>query len=260
MSRNIYRYEKKRLESFDSWPVKYIKSEDLAKSGFYYTGISDIVRCFDCRIEIKHWKEHDDPTYEHRRWSERCRMVREITCGNVPLELNNDVKTIETRSRCSDVCGIAESFANIKINAKCQLPSIDVCGITESFANIKMNYKYQLPNSSEIAIYPQYKNLQDRQSSFEEWPISLKSLKTQLAYTGFFYTQKGDVTICFHCGLVLKDWYIHDTPINEHAKWFDKCKYLTTLKNCDSLVNLFVICIHIWFFCLVYNFILFLEC
>ncbi|ABC74895.1 inhibitor of apoptosis [Neodiprion abietis nucleopolyhedrovirus] len=196
MSKAIYRYEQKRLDSFDSWPVKYLNPLYLAKTGFYYTGIADNVRCFDCRIEINNWEKNDDPVYEHRRWSERCRMVRGIMCGNVPLKSSDKIKNIKT------------------------IPySNDVCGITESFANIEINTKYQLPSNSETAIYPQYKNLQNRQSSFEEWPKSLKSLKTQLAYTGFFYTQKGDVTICFHCGLVLKDWYIHDTPMNEHLKW-----------------------------------------
>ena len=40
--------ESMRLRSFLNWPLDFIRPQDLAKSGFIYTGRRDCVRCVFC--------------------------------------------------------------------------------------------------------------------------------------------------------------------------------------------------------------------
>ena len=66
-----------RLDSFTDWfhwqkPTK----EELAKSGFYYVGISDKVKCFDCGVGLCNWRKEDSAYYEHRLYSTRCSFVQ----------------------------------------------------------------------------------------------------------------------------------------------------------------------------------------
>lgn len=47
MSANL-KEEAKRLRTFINWPNTRIHPKDLAKAGFYYTGVQDCVRCIFC--------------------------------------------------------------------------------------------------------------------------------------------------------------------------------------------------------------------
>jgi baculoviral IAP repeat-containing protein 7/8 len=42
---------------------------------------------------------------------------------------------------------------------------------------------------------------------------------------------KGDQTICYHCGVGLKDWVETDDPWVEHALWSSKCTYVLQRKG-----------------------------
>ncbi|KAK9695253.1 Inhibitor of Apoptosis domain [Popillia japonica] len=73
--------------------------------------------------------------------------------------------------------------------------------------------------------------LNKRVESFKDWPISMKQKPKDLASAGFFYTGSGDQTICFHCGIGLKDWQESDEPWEEHAMWSSKCLFLRLQKG-----------------------------
>jgi hypothetical protein len=52
-----HRYEKNRLISFldANWWAP-VDPGDLAKFGFYWTGIADVGRCTFCRLEVRGWE------------------------------------------------------------------------------------------------------------------------------------------------------------------------------------------------------------
>ena len=45
------------------------------------------------------------------------------------------------------------------------------------------------------------------------------------------HTGNGDMTICFHCGVGLKDWRAEDDPWSEHAYWSPFCVYVRFLRG-----------------------------
>ena len=73
--------EMKRLETFNTWPVPFISTEDLANSGFMYLGEDDKVRCVSGDIVVHSWEEDDIPDEEHQKLSPNC-----------PLFMSKDTK------------------------------------------------------------------------------------------------------------------------------------------------------------------------
>lgn len=87
--------------------------------------------------------------------------------------------------------------------------------------------------------YPNYAVFENRLLTFSEWPTSMKQKPRDLADAGFFYTGKGDQTICFHCGGGLKNWEENDDPWEQHALWFSKCNYLLLKKSPEFVKTVF---------------------
>ncbi|AAC97724.1 ORF MSV248 putative inhibitor of apoptosis protein (IAP), similar to Orgyia pseudotsugata NPV GB:U75930 [Melanoplus sanguinipes entomopoxvirus] len=75
-------------------------------------------------------------------------------------------------------------------------------------------------------LYPYYITLQSRINSYENWPISLFFKINRLCEAGFFYTNIGDITVCFNCGLKIKNWLYYNDPWIEHSKWSPNCNYI----------------------------------
>lgn len=77
-------------------------------------------------------------------------------------------------------------------------------------------------------LYPEYTGYQARLKTFKNsWPRYLRGPKIEdLARSGLFYSQIGDKTVCFHCGIGLKAWEPNDCAYKEHACFSPHCKYI----------------------------------
>jgi len=68
-----------RVDSFKEWPATLSQQPpDLAKAGFYYFGIKDMVKCFFCNGGLKNWDHNDDPFEDHVRWFPKCQFIRQL--------------------------------------------------------------------------------------------------------------------------------------------------------------------------------------
>ncbi|XP_061927096.1 death-associated inhibitor of apoptosis 1-like isoform X2 [Apis cerana] len=214
-----YHFEEARLQSFKNWPVSYIKPEKLAAAGFYYTGECDKVRCFECQVEICQWVQGDIPMVDHQRWSARCRFICKINCGNVPIGIDSNT-IVQPRSSNDLEHRLTSGVDNYNFSTELQLPSI----AKPNCLNLKEPKK---------PVHPEYASYDARLNTFSTWPKFMLQTKEQLADAGFYYTGKGDQTICYYCGCGLKDWEREDNPWEQHAKWFSKCYYLLMIKGQD---------------------------
>ena len=76
---SYYGSEQQRLCSFRNWPSwAGLRLEDLAREGFYYTGIRDEVKCFSCGVLLRLWKPEDQIRLRHNRYSPRCAFVKRL--------------------------------------------------------------------------------------------------------------------------------------------------------------------------------------
>lgn len=66
-----------RIRSFDrGWPIILAsKTSDLAKEGFFYTGVGDKVECFACGGDLNNWKPDDDVHNLHKLICPRCPLL-----------------------------------------------------------------------------------------------------------------------------------------------------------------------------------------
>ena len=70
-----------RLATFETWPATIGASQQpaqLARAGFYFFGIKDMVKCFFCNGGLKNWDANDDPFEDHVRWFPRCQFIRQF--------------------------------------------------------------------------------------------------------------------------------------------------------------------------------------
>ena len=71
---NFNNYDE-RMNTFQNWPSKLVKPEELATDGFAYKGIDDLTACVYCGLEIDEWEEGDSPTKLHRESSPFCPAI-----------------------------------------------------------------------------------------------------------------------------------------------------------------------------------------
>ena len=82
--------EEIRRETFHNWPVEFIDKKDLAASGFYFTGVKDIVCCAFCHVQLGQWEPEDIVSEEHKRWSPACPFINKLNVCNKPVASNNE--------------------------------------------------------------------------------------------------------------------------------------------------------------------------
>lgn len=77
--------EANRLMTFNSssWPHKFISPSILAKSGLYFIGPYDRVKCHFCKVVIVDWEENDDAIEEHKKWSPCCAFLKRRETNNI---------------------------------------------------------------------------------------------------------------------------------------------------------------------------------
>ncbi|XP_058846965.1 baculoviral IAP repeat-containing protein 7-B-like isoform X2 [Acipenser ruthenus] len=68
--------EQSRVTTFHTWPPHApVQPQILARAGFFYTGLSDNVKCFYCDGGLRNWESGDDPWQEHAKWFPRCEFL-----------------------------------------------------------------------------------------------------------------------------------------------------------------------------------------
>lgn len=215
--------EADRCKTFDTWPVLFLDSNRLAAAGFYYLRRDDVVRCIFCGVEIGCWEEGDDPFRDHQRWSAACPYLRKLPVGNIPLDPNCPaIVPIADPSQGYDTCG--RYGVEIRPNSVPERGEGSLGDQTASLEKLGIH-------KSRGPSFPKYSTIEARLRSYENWPLSIKQRPDKLSEAGFYYTGKGDQTVCFHCGGGLKDWEESDEPWVEHALWFSKCTYLVLIKG-----------------------------
>lgn len=92
ISTNDLSYEVHRLETFDQdWPHSFLDPRILAKTGLYFSGVSDTVVCYFCEIQLSEWKPVERGILRHRRHSLRCRLLNRWPNTNIPMEPASDL-------------------------------------------------------------------------------------------------------------------------------------------------------------------------
>lgn len=158
----------KRLRTFDQrWPGNVpVTPQDLAKDGFYYTGLEDKVQCTHCGGILSGWCAGDIVALEHRQHFPNCPWVRQnvVTNGYTPRSLPPNIDSLSS------------------FNFSPRLPSGE---------NFNFRYESSLgPNDVPGVTRPKFHNFameSARKTSFQGWPAQITQRPEVLCKAGFFY-------------------------------------------------------------------------
>ncbi|XP_077287164.1 baculoviral IAP repeat-containing protein 7-B-like [Arctopsyche grandis] len=73
-------YEEDRYETLLAWPIEFIDTNLVSKSGLYYNGdgVDDRVQCYFCDRVIGGWARGDIPNNKHHQLSRNCKFMEEL--------------------------------------------------------------------------------------------------------------------------------------------------------------------------------------
>lgn len=230
---DIFHREDERLKTFDHWPLEWLDKSELARTGMFYTGEADKVKCYFCEVEIGRWEEQDAPVAEHMRWSPNCPLLRRRTTNNMPVDVEALDRALPAVSY--DICGANDAievrpFAYAEGTINMTARSLAMPGSVNTTTAGGASTSTTTP-TTYFPEFPEYAIEAARIRSFAEWPRHMKQKPEQLSEAGFFYTGVGDRVKCFSCGGGLKDWAEDDEPWEQHAVWLNKCRYLNLMKG-----------------------------
>lgn len=128
-----------RFQSYKNWPLTLLKSDrlsplNMSSAGLFYTGKSDLVKCFSCGIEIKRWDTTtDDPWTRHTLEQRReygCDFLRDrdMKQDRLPLEPMEGITTSEDL-KCR-VC-MEEKFQIVFLPCK-HMSTCEACSVSVS--------------------------------------------------------------------------------------------------------------------------------
>lgn len=230
---NLYREDQRRKTFGADWPHAHLDPDVLARTGFYFHGPYDNVKCYFCKVEIGRFEPNDEEVTEHQRWSNNCPLLRRRSTQNVPIDAAALDRILPPLT--IDVCGsgvdlrhntVSEGSFDVSPEATQSAPI--ATGLT---MNINATSPMSMMQSNHVHEHPEYAIESARLRSFDDWPKTMKQKPQQLSDAGFFYTMKGDRVKCFSCGGGLRDWDEMDVPWEQHARWFGHCEYLLLVKG-----------------------------
>nr|XP_039257849.1 uncharacterized protein LOC120334400 isoform X2 [Styela clava] len=274
------RLEQYRLSTFEHFPVTCPTSrKSLAKSGFYFTGFYDRVKCFACGRTVERWNDTDNAS--DIRWhKESCPFPRGEDCGNVPIRnLFSGINISGGRFTAASSSGQSEQVlqqrdpttgaitrtvrfpADLPERVRQQGGTFQIGpNNTIHIQNGPSTTRGRLPGVQQAPMPPnQWRmanvissdhrrfltNLHlnrelDRLASFARWPVGRSSVSpAALARTGFFYLGDMDRTQCFSCGGVLRNWALEDDAMAVHLSHFPNCKMVFDTEQRNYPVNEF---------------------
>lgn len=113
-----------RLDSYKEWPATLSQQPaDLAKAGFYYFGIKDMVKCFFCNGGLKNWDHNDDPFQDHVRWFPKCQFIRQLQGAEYVEKIREKYKNMDSGFVNEYGQSSSNQFRDSKFNSTSNLSS-----------------------------------------------------------------------------------------------------------------------------------------
>ena len=85
------------MRTYMYWPsTSSVNVFELARAGFVFTGMDDVVKCFQCKGTLKMWKPGDDPMDGHREYYPDCPHVMALDALKKPVNTQTQLDDLLT--------------------------------------------------------------------------------------------------------------------------------------------------------------------
>ena len=86
-----------RVRTYMYWPsTSSVNVFELARAGFVFTGVDDVVKCFQCKGTLKMWKPGDDPMEGHKEYYPDCPHVMACEALKKPVSTQTQLDDLST--------------------------------------------------------------------------------------------------------------------------------------------------------------------
>jgi len=190
-----------RIQSFHTkgqWRCFSVMPFDLARAGYFYTGIASFVECFSCGMRVYDWMPGDDPIYVHRYYAERpCPYLSKLLTMDLPQEPS------------------PRSLVHTSMLGPQYFPRVKNHDSMRTFRGDKV---------------PEYASELERRNTFYRYPWNLDYPWATMVEAGFFRSEH--MITCYYCGLSisLDGWQRHMDPKEVHQRLFPQC-FLNVLRQ-----------------------------
>lgn len=203
LGKNIMHCYENRLKSFQNWTGGE-NVEDLATIGFYNTNYKDIIVCYYCNYtDYNYCTGNEDTIFNHKRYSPNC-----------PFYTSNAINN-------------TTNYLNTKFN----VPRTYNTNFT-----LDNHQHFHFNNHSK---YCDYSLAEHRINSYANFPQIFKHLIPHLSECGFYYTNCGDVIVCYACNVHVKNLQVNTNVWQIHKKLNKNCPllYVRMLKYTNNSSN-----------------------
>ncbi|XP_053163940.1 baculoviral IAP repeat-containing protein 2 isoform X2 [Hemicordylus capensis] len=217
-----------RMSTFSTFPLDVPVSErSLARAGFYYTGVKDKVKCYNCGLMLDNWKKGDDALDKHRQLYPSCSFLQSLTLvSNLGPSFHSAFAPLTTS-------GLSSS------NSTPKAPSLDQVGyFSGRFSSFSQDpvtsravedLSHLRPKAFNCAMSSE----EVRLHTFQAWPLPFLA-PSALAKAGFYYIGPADKVACFACGGQLSNWEPKDNAMSEHRRHFPNCPFVEQTRDQPS--------------------------
>uniref|UniRef100_A0A8C6XQH1 RING-type E3 ubiquitin transferase n=1 Tax=Naja naja TaxID=35670 RepID=A0A8C6XQH1_NAJNA len=217
-----------RMSTYSTFPPNVpISERSLARAGFYYTGLKDKVKCYNCGLMLDNWKKGDSALEKHKQLYPSCSFVQSLTSVT---SLGSSF-----RSAFSPPATPGLNFSHSSMQA---LSLGQVGYYSGSFSSFPHNpvtsaAVEDLSHLRPKAFNPTMSTEESRLLTFKTWPLTFLS-PSSLAKAGFYYVGPSDKVACFACGGQLSNWEPKDNALSEHQRHFPNCPFVEQIQNSSS--------------------------
>ncbi|XP_070605769.1 inhibitor of apoptosis protein-like [Erythrolamprus reginae] len=221
-----------RMSTYSTFPSNVpISERSLARAGFYYTGVKDKVKCYNCGLMLDNWKKGDSALEKHKQLYPSCSFVQSLT------SVTNLGSSFRSAFSPPAISGLNISHASM------QTLSLGQVGYySGSFSSFPHNPVTSAPLEDLSHLRPKVFNPsmnteESRLLTFKAWPLAFMS-PSSLAKAGFYYVGPSDRVACFACGGQLSNWEPKDNAVSEHQRHFPNCPFVEQIQNNVTAFNL----------------------
>lgn len=205
-----YRYERRRLETFQAWPANAkVEAWKMAKAGLRYTGQEEEVTCAWCGCVLGDWQYGDQVMARHRLASPDCAFVTDQS-DNVPVLSGEEEGGEETADE-----------APPPLDNGLSSPPSHPRHLTSGLSTDQSQDRLSPEGPTEL----DFRSEADRLASFAQWTVSFIR-PTDLAKAGFYSLNNLDSCKCAFCHNCVGDWVEGDQPMEEHRALFPLCPFM----------------------------------
>ena len=119
-----------RVRTFMYWPsTSSVNVFELARAGFVFTGIDDVVKCFQCKGTLKMWKPGDDPMEGHKEYYPDCPYV--MACDAIKKPVNTQTQLEDLLTVCEGVGYRLKQLRTLQSKASGVEPGGYICRVMD---------------------------------------------------------------------------------------------------------------------------------